>query len=843
MKLLLSSILFLFIFSNALAQSLPVITSQPLDGYYVIAGDNEVISVVADGESLSYQWQAALDANEWQDIPGETNSSFTKTFNKISDGGAFRVKVSNDFGTVLSSQSTVVVLSDRTKSYTPVSTPLTWAEAKEYAEGQGGYLLEINSMGEFAYVVYSLQSTFSSMTDSEYNEFLSYSWAPDGGNAAYLWLGGSDADIEGEWYWVASGEQFWSGDVDGFAVNDAFNYWGKTSLQNEPDNFQGSQNALALALETWPYGAEGTISKLGSAYQWNDLDPSNLLYFIIEKDLDGDGQVGNPPASVVEEDGDTSLLKNENGYFIGSESRPLLWEGQQLGELPGWTYLGVEEGTYYAFDLLLTSEGAYYVFYVDNVGNIADFETLSQADLRSYETDWNQDLDGDGQVGNPPASVVEEDGDTSLLKNENGYFIGSESRPLLWEGQQLGELPGWTYLGVEEGTYYAFDLLLTSEGAYYVFYVDNVGNIADFETLSQADLRSYETDWNQDLDGDGQVGNPPASVVEEDGDTSLSYSSSEDRYYIDYSINILYDGSPLGELPGWTYLGAEMNDGGGYNVILVNNNADEYLNFELDAEGNIIDSAYLDYSEVRNFEDGFDQDLDGDGYEGFNPNDFAPYNIYPGSVMETNDAYFFTGNNNDFVTFFKDPYYGVDLGVYSYSRINGTRGVVADSGFTEINFNGISTYNNPGSVTVDFSSPNVATNSDTGDDYYFYEPQDLAPTSLVNFTASISGYGFEQSQFSTGGFSNNMEIAFINDSSAYFYDNGQYIPATYTYQKVGPREGRINGYVTTAYGTVQFGYIVHLLTESQGYFVGTETSSWSNDTVWGSFELSNGSSN
>jgi hypothetical protein len=72
-------------------------------------------------------------------------------------------------------------------------------------------------------------------------------------SAAYVWLGGSDAAVEGEWRWASNNEQFWSDDKTGSAVNGAFNRWGTTMQQNEPDNSEGLQNALALALEAWPW--------------------------------------------------------------------------------------------------------------------------------------------------------------------------------------------------------------------------------------------------------------------------------------------------------------------------------------------------------------------------------------------------------------------------------------------------------------------------------------------------------------------------------------------------------------------------------------------------------------
>ena len=43
--------------------------------------------------------------------------------------------------------------------------------------------------------------------------------------------------------------------------------------QIEPDDFNNSQDALAMSVDGWP---------LGSAGEWNDLDENNTLYFVVE---------------------------------------------------------------------------------------------------------------------------------------------------------------------------------------------------------------------------------------------------------------------------------------------------------------------------------------------------------------------------------------------------------------------------------------------------------------------------------------------------------------------------------------------------------------------------------
>ena len=77
-----------------------------------------------------------------------------------------------------------------------------------------------------------------------------------------VWLGGNDAESEGNWNWV-NGEAF------------QYTNWGRA----EPDNYL-NQDGLALGLENWPKGSSGSAA-FGLAGQWNDISRSNQLTFIV----------------------------------------------------------------------------------------------------------------------------------------------------------------------------------------------------------------------------------------------------------------------------------------------------------------------------------------------------------------------------------------------------------------------------------------------------------------------------------------------------------------------------------------------------------------------------------
>lgn len=147
-------------------------------------------------------------------------------------------------------------------SYEIIKENLNWTDAAACAVNRGGFLTEINTQLEedsiFHFV--NLAGIIASNTD-----------APDGGGAAYLWIGGNDLTSEGVWVWDgnndATSTQFWQGTSTGTSVGGLYNNWG-----DEPDDFSG-QDALGFAFNNWPYGVAG---------EWNDVDQNNTLYFIIE---------------------------------------------------------------------------------------------------------------------------------------------------------------------------------------------------------------------------------------------------------------------------------------------------------------------------------------------------------------------------------------------------------------------------------------------------------------------------------------------------------------------------------------------------------------------------------
>jgi len=153
-------------------------------------------------------------------------------------------------------------------NYEVVKVATNWVGAAQIAVSAGGKLVEIKTVQQQTAIFTALGNAGVNPSDTT---------APDGGGGAYLWIGGNDFASEGSWVWDGDNDSvmtpFWSGSSTGSPVNNHYNLWGTQSGQNEPDDWNGAQDALAISMDGWP---------LGSAGQWNDVGRENLLYFIVE---------------------------------------------------------------------------------------------------------------------------------------------------------------------------------------------------------------------------------------------------------------------------------------------------------------------------------------------------------------------------------------------------------------------------------------------------------------------------------------------------------------------------------------------------------------------------------
>jgi hypothetical protein len=156
-------------------------------------------------------------------------------------------------------------------TYKIITQSATWGDAATIAgemqlAGQQGYLARVNSARENTVI---LEAVMAHLTEAQLTKTL----AEDGSDTPFIWLGGSDEALEGQWVWADNGDQFWEGDFNGNPVGGLFTNWGV-----QPDSATGSEDALAMSLGDWPE----PFYDLGAAGQWNDLDGNTALAYVVE---------------------------------------------------------------------------------------------------------------------------------------------------------------------------------------------------------------------------------------------------------------------------------------------------------------------------------------------------------------------------------------------------------------------------------------------------------------------------------------------------------------------------------------------------------------------------------
>ncbi len=161
----------------------PVITVQP-GSLTVAAGGTLRLGVTASGNgTLTYQWRKGGAS-----IAGATGASYTVASAQASDAGSYDVVVRNVYGSTTSALAAVTVSGPlEVPRYRFVAGTFTWTQAKADAEAKGGHLATVTSTAEWNLMQQVMGPDFD----------------------RHVWLGASDAAVNGEWKWV-TGES-WGG--------------------------------------------------------------------------------------------------------------------------------------------------------------------------------------------------------------------------------------------------------------------------------------------------------------------------------------------------------------------------------------------------------------------------------------------------------------------------------------------------------------------------------------------------------------------------------------------------------------------------------------------------------
>ncbi|MGJ4947789.1 NF038122 family metalloprotease [Bradyrhizobium sp. HKCCYLS20291] len=364
------------------------------------------------------------------------------------------------------------------------------------------------------------------------------------------------------------------------------------------------------------------------------------------QDLNGDGSIG-AATTVIEALGSTSLVQSGSNYFmnpVGGGTGPQIKFGGSVitvGQFGGMNPIAAEAvGGGYQVAWKMAGQDLYTVWNTDSSGNytanaIGAVDHASSA-LAALETNFQQDLNGDGSIG-VPATVIEALGSTSLVQSSANYFmnpVGGGTGPQIKFGGSVvtvGQFGGMNPIGAEAvGGGYQVAWKMAGQDLYTAWNTDSSGNyttnaIGAVNGASSA-LINLETDFHQDLNGDGIIGavGVVSTVIESFGSTSLVQSGS--NYFMNpvgggTGPQIKFGGSvvTVGQFGGMNPIGAEAV-GGGYQVAWKMAGQDLYTAWNTDSSGNYTTNAIGAVngasSALINLETDFHQDLNGDGIIG-----------------------------------------------------------------------------------------------------------------------------------------------------------------------------------------------------------------------------------
>jgi S-formylglutathione hydrolase FrmB len=386
-------------------------------------------------------------------------------------------------------------------------------------------------------------------------------------------------------------------------------------------------------------GNEVSIPFLGSGAQVAAYETS------FNHDLNGDG---------ILTDGTNYFLQPKGGMpveFSYGGSPVTVGEFAAYG---AWTPIAAAQ-TASGYEVAWSIPGAnqYQIWLTDSSGNEVSIPfSGSGAQVASYETSFNYDLNGDGTIGVPPPpapTVIESSGTMSLLTDGTNYFLqanGGTPVELSYGGSPVtvGEFAAygaWTPIAAAQ-TASGYEVAWSIPGAdkYQIWLTDSSGNELSIPfSGSGAQVASYETSFNDDLNGDGTIGSSSASnptngggsnptngggstltVIESSGTMSLLTNGT--NYFLQpnggSAVELSYGGSPVtvNEFAQYGYDApiAAAQTASGFEVAWKSTSGDQYQIWNTDSSGNYLSSPFLGSgAQAASYETSFNDDLNGDG--------------------------------------------------------------------------------------------------------------------------------------------------------------------------------------------------------------------------------------
>ena len=344
--------------------------------------------------------------------------------------------------------------------------------------------------------------------------------------------------------------------------------------------------------------------------------------------------------------GTTSLTQVGNNYYLDNSSGvgpelKYLGSPVTVGEFGAVAPMGAAlTASGYEIAWHFTGTSNYTVWNTDSSGNFVS-DTIggvpaNSTALESLEPSFNQDINGDGVIGNP---VIQTDtnsfGTTVLTQVANNYFLynsGGIGPELKYMGAPVtvGEFGAVTPMGAAlTASGYEVAWHFTGTSNYTVWNTDSSGNFVS-DTIggvpaNSTALELLEPSFHQDINGDGFIGVVTVirANVNSFGTTTLNQFGN--NYYLSNSSGagpeLKYLGSPVttGEFGAVTPIGAALT-ATGYEVAWHFDGTNSYTVWNTDSSGNYVSDTIGgvlgNTTTLESLEPSFNQDINGDGVIG-----------------------------------------------------------------------------------------------------------------------------------------------------------------------------------------------------------------------------------
>ncbi|PSO15064.1 hypothetical protein C7G42_29225 [Bradyrhizobium sp. MOS003] len=348
-------------------------------------------------------------------------------------------------------------------------------------------------------------------------------------------IGTATANSSGVWNYTTSGLAAGSHSLTAKAMDAA----GNTSTASTVATASISTGTSAPTTPTSP--TSGTVVESAGA---TALVQSGGKYYL-------NGSTGTGPTL---KDSGADFVKGSDGTWapIAAEKTAtgyeVVWKEASTGQYTAWN----------------TDSNGNYVSHVSSLTGSAWGGSVSGTDsgVKSLETTFHQDLNGDGQIGTSTATTptsptspttptspsagtqIESAGVTTLVENGGKYFLNDStgSGPTLKnKGADFvdGSDHTWAPIAAEKtGTGYQVVWKEASTGQYTAWNTDSNGNyVSHVSSLSgsssggsvsgtSSGLKSLETSFHQDLNGDGQIGTSTVATSSTSTSQVVATSSS-----------------------------------------------------------------------------------------------------------------------------------------------------------------------------------------------------------------------------------------------------------------------------------------------------------------------------